>query len=81
VRIGAEMYGAGFYDREKSRVVLKAGEVMNTSAYRIERTLKIMGKPYRYIGLKHLEETSCRIRKLPVSIRILLENILRSNET
>jgi len=53
---------------------------MNTSAYRIERTLKIMGKPYRYIGLKHLEETSCRIRKLPVSIRILLENILRSRD-
>ncbi|MGC9313684.1 MAG: aconitate hydratase AcnA, partial [Sediminispirochaetaceae bacterium] len=51
---------------------------MNIHSYREASSLKIRGKSYSYVSLRHLEETGHRIRELPVSIRILLENILRS---
>jgi aconitase A len=50
---------------------------MKTQEYREVRTLKLSGKSYSYVSLKHLEERGRRIQELSVSIRILLENILR----
>lgn len=49
----------------------------NTDSYRTKSTLKISDTSYTFFSLKKLAETYPEINKLPKSMKILLENLLR----
>ena len=43
-------------------------------------TLTVGGSQYRYYGLEALEKRGANISRIPYSIKILLENLLRSED-
>lgn len=51
---------------------------MKKDLYTTEKSLEIGGKSLKYYSLKALEDQGYNIKKLPFSIRILLENALRN---
>jgi len=51
---------------------------MNTDPYQIKKTLKTRNGEQTYYSLTELQKQGHQIDKLPFSIRILLENALRS---
>ncbi|MGB8705303.1 MAG: aconitate hydratase AcnA [Gillisia sp.] len=51
---------------------------MPNDPYNIQRSLEIKGKKLTYFSLPELEKQGNNIKKLPFSIRILLENALRN---
>ena len=46
----------------------------------VVRTLRVSGRDYRYVSLAALQEImpTARIAQLPVSLKVLLENLLRN---
>ncbi|MEM0155840.1 MAG: aconitate hydratase AcnA [Thermoplasmataceae archaeon] len=51
---------------------------MMQSKFRIEKTLETDGKTYHYFSLPDLENAGSRISRLPLSIRIVLESLIRN---
>ncbi len=48
------------------------------SKFRIVKTFKINGKEYHYFSIKDLEKVGYDISSLPVSIRVILESLIRN---
>ena len=51
---------------------------MRNDIFQIKRDLEINGKSLTYYSLRELQKQGYAIEKLPFSIRILLENVLRN---
>lgn len=49
-----------------------------TSSFQILKQIKVGGKAYEYFSLPELEKSGYRISKLPISIRIVLESLIRN---
>ena len=51
---------------------------MRNDIFQIKRDLEVNGKNLTYYSLNELQKQGYAIEKLPFSIRILLENVLRN---
>ena len=58
-------------------MIQHGGIMKNINTYKTKSNLSISGKSYTFFSLKRLAETYPEICKLPKSLKILLENLLR----
>src|SRR5271155_5419436 len=56
------------------------GTMAHPNSFGAAATLRAGGREYRIYSLKALEKTGADIARIPYSIKILLENLLRSED-
>ncbi len=53
----------------------------NLNSFKTKSSLTVNGKPYSFFSLKHLEQSTGKsLARLPISLKILLENLLRQED-
>src|SRR3984885_15977795 len=69
---------AVWFDRLPFFHRLQRNQMPQSNSFGAASTLKVAGSEYRYYALEALEKRGANVSRIPYSIRILLENLLRT---